>query len=120
MRETIIPLKIMLEELGYNVSRIITSTTIRDGVLASNAKMMQRSGGTMVINDGGQLETVDRNLSDINARFIANELPAPETYNLRYKTQSANPRFCRRQVCDALHHRPRYGSGPRRRRHPGD
>lgn len=93
MKETIIPLKIMLEELGYMVSRIVTSTTIRDGVLASNAKMMQRSGGTMVINNGGQLETIDRNLSDINARFIANELPAPEVYNLRYKTQASTYRF---------------------------
>ncbi|MDX2215512.1 MAG: hypothetical protein SFY66_19770 [Oculatellaceae cyanobacterium bins.114] len=93
MKETIIPLKIMLEEKGYMVSRIVTSTTIRDGVLASNAKMMQRSGGTMVINTGGQLETIDRNLSDVNSRFIANELPRPEVYNLRYKTQSNTARF---------------------------
>ncbi|HEY9648634.1 MAG TPA: hypothetical protein V6C88_19795 [Chroococcidiopsis sp.] len=93
MKETIIPLKIMLEEKGFMVSRIVTSTTIRDGVLASNEQMMRRSGGTMVINSGGTLETIDRNLSDINARFIANELPAPEVYNLRYKTQSSTARF---------------------------
>lgn len=93
MKETIIPLKIKLEELGFKVSRIVTSTTIRDGVLASNAKMMQRSGGTMVVNNNGQLETIDRNLSDVNARFIANSLPAPETYNMRYKTQSGTYRF---------------------------
>lgn len=93
MKETIIPLKIMLEGLGYNVSRIITSTTIRDGVLASNEQMMKRSGGTTVINSNGQVETIDRNLSDVGRRFLANELPAPETYNLRYKSQSGTHRF---------------------------
>jgi hypothetical protein len=93
MRETIVPLKIILEQLGYMVSRIITSTKIRDGVLASNEAMMRRSGATLITNDAGGLQTIDRNLSDVGTRFLANGLPAPEVYNLVYKTQLNQRRF---------------------------
>jgi hypothetical protein len=93
MRETIVPLKIILEQLGYMVSRIITSTKIRDGVLASNEAMMRRSGATLITNDAGGLQTIDRNLSDVGTRFLANGLPAPEVYNLQYKTQVGTNRF---------------------------
>lgn len=93
MRETIVPLKIMLEQLGYMVNRIITSTKLRDGVLASNEAMMRRSGATLISNDDGTLQTIDRNLSDVGTRFMANGLPAPEVYNLVYKTQTGQRRF---------------------------
>jgi hypothetical protein len=93
MRETIIPLKIMLEQLGLMVNRIVTSTKLRDGVLASNEAMMRRSGATLITNDAGGLQTIDRNLSDVGTRFLANGLPAPEVYNLQYKTQVGTNRF---------------------------
>lgn len=93
MRETIIPLKILLESYGFEVSRIFTSTKLRDGVLPSNEAMMRRAGSTMIVNEGGTLQTIDRNLADVATRFAANGLPVPEVYNLQYKTQTGTNRF---------------------------
>lgn len=93
MAETIIPLVTMLKAKGYMPTRIVTSTNLLQGVLASNPEMQRRSGGTLVINSSGSLENANGDLADTSRRFLANGMPAPVTYDLHYRTQTGSQRF---------------------------
>lgn len=91
--EDILPAKQFLAEKGYAVNRIITSTRILEGAMASNAKVLARTGGLII--SGGQLSSPFTNAAPaaLAAQFIAAGLPAPETYDLRYRTQTSTVPF---------------------------
>lgn len=89
----ILPMVDMLAGKGFAVNRIITSRAVMN-ILAGNAKMQARVGST-IINIGGQLGiAAQRATAEALVRiFGANNLPAPEAYDLQYRTQTGTGRF---------------------------
>jgi hypothetical protein len=88
----------LLRGKGFNVARIITSTPVLT-ILANNAKVQARTGVT-VVNVGGSLQVANQVASQaaISGVLQADGLPAIETYDLQYMTQSGSGYFLKRDV----------------------
>ena len=83
----ILAMKKKLSDKGYTVTRIITSTTVV-GILTGNTKIAQRAGFVRVLSASDVVGPVS--IAQLNQRLQADGLPNIETYDLRYRTQSAD------------------------------
>lgn len=82
----------VLFDKGYQVSRIVTSRKVVSK-MARNAKIAARCG-RLVVNAGDvQMVGGRPTLADINNLLTSDGLPAIETYDLRYRSQSGDTRF---------------------------
>jgi hypothetical protein len=88
----------LLESKGYTVGRIITSRTVLS-ILAGNDKVKARTG-VATINASGQITaTAGRATRDaINGALERDGLPAIETYDLQYRTQTGTGYFLSRSA----------------------
>jgi hypothetical protein len=88
----------LLDALGYTVNRIFYGLPVRT-ILQGNAKMQARSG-LGVINIAGSIEVARQRatIEALNAVFNSNNLPAPEEYNLQYRTSTGSGYFLARNV----------------------
>lgn len=98
MDSDILPIVDMLAGKGFTVSRIIIPRTVMS-ILSGNAKMQARVGST-VVNVGGTLSIANQraSLEALGRIFNSNGLPAPETYDLQYRTQTGTGFFLPRNV----------------------
>lgn len=82
-----------LTDKGFAVSRIITSRKVL-GIMGMNDKVRTRAGA-ITVNVGGGLivQGGQANIDEISKMFTANGLPAPEIYDLVYRTQTGTVRF---------------------------
>lgn len=87
-----------LANLGYAVNRIITSRKVVS-ILSANPKIAQRAGmQPLVLNSQGNLVQMSNNLvsrDGLNNLASRDGIPAFETYDLSYNTQTATTRFMR-------------------------
>ncbi len=83
----------VLKNKGYEVSRIITSSAVV-AIMAGNNTVKSRVG-VAVVNTSGQITAAAgrASLANINGALAADGLPPIETYNLRYRTESATVPF---------------------------
>lgn len=86
--DDILAKKDLLESKGYRVTRIISGTPVRT-LLARNAKVRQAVLGR---TDAAGNVSIER----LNEYFQSQELPAPEVYNLQYRTQNGTAHFLSR------------------------
>ena len=88
----------LLESKGYTVGRIITSRTVLS-ILAGNDKVKARTG-VATINASGQISaTAGRATRDaMNLALERDGLPAIETYDLQYRTQTGTGYFLSRSA----------------------
>lgn len=98
MDSDILPIVDMLAGKGFTVSRIIIPRPVMS-ILSGNAKMQARVGST-VVNVGGTLSIANQraSLEALGRIFQSNGLPAPETYDLQYRTQVGTGYFLARNV----------------------
>lgn len=83
---------------GFNVSRIIVPRPVMS-ILAGNAKIQARNGST-VINLGGTLTVANQRttIQALGGIFNSQDLPAPEMYDLQFRTQTGSKHFLARNV----------------------
>ncbi len=88
----------LLASKGYTVNRMITSTPVL-AKMAGNNTVKTRTG-IAVVNTAGQIQgTSGRATRDnINSTLQADGLPAIETYDLQYRTQTGSQYFLKRDV----------------------
>lgn len=98
MDSDILPMVDMLAGKGLTVTRIIIPRPVMS-ILSGNAKMQARVGST-VVNVGGTLTIANQRatLEQLGRIFQSNQLPAPETYDLQYRTQTSTGFFLARNV----------------------
>jgi hypothetical protein len=87
-----------LKGLGFTVGRIITGSDVT-AKMAKNAKVRASMGSTISLNTGtgALMGTAGRATMDGIANYLAsNELPAPEKYDLQYRTQTGSGHFFKR------------------------
>jgi hypothetical protein len=85
----------MLRNKGYAVDRVVTSMRVM-GILGMNEIMRSRAGTIRMNVANGQLMNVSSmaSMDQIQSAFISYGLPAPELYDLVYRTQdNATNRF---------------------------
>jgi hypothetical protein len=83
----------LLTDKGFTVNRIITSRKVL-GIMGLNDKVRTRAGA-VTVNVGGGLvvQGGQASIEQINQIFRNNGLPAPEMYDLVYRTQTGTVRF---------------------------
>jgi hypothetical protein len=98
MDSDILPIVDMLAGKGFTVTRIIIPRPVMS-ILSGNAKMQARLG-SVTVNVGGQLGIANQRatIEQLGRIFQANQLPAPETYDLQYRTQTGTGFFLARNV----------------------
>lgn len=91
--EDIFGLADFMANKGFEINRIITSRKVVS-ILAQNAIVRQRTS-RLQIDTGGQLSASPgrSTMPAINTALQADGLPAIETYDLQYRTQSGSVRF---------------------------
>jgi hypothetical protein len=82
---------------GVTIRRILTSLNVTQ-IMARNAKVRARAGHIAVV--GGQVTNVQgfATLAQMNAALQQDGLPAFETYDLQYRTQTGSKYFLKRDV----------------------
>jgi hypothetical protein len=88
----------LLQGKGYTVGRMITSRPVLS-ILANNALVKARAG-LGVVNVGGTLTVAQQRATQaaINEALDRDGLPAIETYDLQYRTQTGTGYFLKRDV----------------------
>lgn len=94
----ILPMKRLLESKGYTIRRIITSGTVLS-IMAGNAKIQARTG-SLVAQVGGAISVVRASADQeaLGRMFQRDDLPAPEKYDLQFRTQTGAGFFLPRNV----------------------
>jgi hypothetical protein len=88
----------LLASKGYTVNRIITSRTVVS-ILAGNDKVKTRTGVATINTSGQIIATPGRaTFSAIDGALQRDGLPAIETYDLQYRTQTGTGYFLPRTV----------------------
>lgn len=83
----------LLTDKGFGISRIITSRRVL-GIMGQNEKVRTRAGAITVNVGGGLVVQGGRaSINQIGQIFQDNGLPAPEMYDLVYRTQTGTVRF---------------------------
>lgn len=87
-----------LASKGYTVNRMITSRTVL-AKMAGNNTVKTRTG-IAVVNTSGQIQSASGRATreNINSTLMADGLPAIETYDLQYRTQTGTQYFLKRDV----------------------
>lgn len=88
----------LLASKGYTVNRMFTSTAIL-AKMAGNNTVKTRTN-RVVVNTSGQITAASGRATrdDINGALQADGLPAIETYDLQYRTQTGTAYFLKRDV----------------------
>lgn len=101
--DDIIAMADLLVSKGYQPSRIVTSRTVSN-LLLRNTNMIERFNGSNIVVTGGSVTAVPRTtrgtLADLNGYLAAEGLPAIETYDVTYNTETQSRRFMKE---DAFH-----------------
>lgn len=88
----------LLASKGYTVNRIFTSTAVLTKMAGNNT--VKTRTNRVVVNTSGQIQSVSGRATrdDINGALMADGLPAIETYDLQYRTQTGTQYFLKRDV----------------------
>lgn len=83
----------VLRDKGYTPRRIVTRSGVAS-IIAANPNTKTRTGRVTITSDGRLVGLGGRvTLGEINAQMQADELPAIETYDLRYRTNTGTVPF---------------------------
>lgn len=94
--QDILPMRQLLSDKGYAVTRIIYSSRVQ-GVLLSNETVTRRTPGgvNITVSASGQLQSVvgASSVAALNGVFQSFGLPVPTVYDQRYSTQLGSYRY---------------------------
>lgn len=87
-----------LASKGYTVNHMITSTSVLSKMAGNNT--VKTRTGIAVVNASGQIQSASGRATreNVNSTLQADGLPAIETYDLQYRTQTGSQYFLKRDV----------------------